>query len=174
MIDIQKIDRVMEITDESYDVVRQALIDHDGDVDQAILSILRKRNGNAEEAYAKAEAKHEEKPKDEEKQEHRYGMPTGALASDIIDSIKELWEKGNASSLVIEKEGKTVLHLSLAMSTVGLVIAPVAAIIGLGAALITEYTIKVILDDGKVVNVNEMALTRKSSRQDKEKKEDEE
>lgn len=54
------------------------------------------------------------------------------------------------------------------MSTLGLVIAPVAAFIGLGAALITEYTIKVILDDGDVVNVNEMALTRKSSKQDKD------
>lgn len=39
MINMDKIDRVMEITDASYDEVRQALIDHDGDVDQAILAL---------------------------------------------------------------------------------------------------------------------------------------
>lgn len=46
MINMDKIDRVMEITDASYDEVRQALIDHDGDVDQAILALLRKKKAS--------------------------------------------------------------------------------------------------------------------------------
>ena len=167
MINMEQIDRVIEITGASYAEVRQALLDHDGDVDQATLSLLRKHKGTEEPAEEKTT---EEPEKDEHAPyENPYAKQTAAFAEDILESIKELWEKGNASSLIIEKNGKTVLHLSLAMSTLGLVIAPVAAFIGLGAALITEYTIKVVLDDGKVVNVNEMALTRKSTRTEKEK-----
>ena len=173
MINMDKIDRVMEITDASYDEVRQALIDHDGDVDQAILALLRKKKGVEEPAgdneAGETQDDEQQKQKEHEVYENPYQKQTAAFANDILDSVKELWERGNASSLIIEKDGKTVLHLSLTMSTLGLVIAPVAAFIGLGAALITEYTIKVILDDGDVINVNEMALTRKRSKQDKDK-----
>ncbi len=54
-----------------------------------------------------------------------------------------------------------ILSVSLTVGTIGLVIAPVAAIIGLGTALITDYTIKITLDNGSVINVNEFAVTHK-------------
>jgi hypothetical protein len=82
-------------------------------------------------------------------------------ANDIIDAIKEIWRKGNASRLDIEKGGQTVLSISLTVGTIGLLLAPVAALIGIGAALVTEYTIKITLDNGTVINVNEFAVTRK-------------
>ena len=63
-----------------------------------------------------------------------YPLAGGAFASDIIDTIKYLWEKGNASTLIIEKDGKQLLNLSLTMGTIGLVIAPVAAIPSFGNA----------------------------------------
>ena len=151
MTDIEKIDRMMEITGESYETIRAALLEANGDMDQAILAILRSKEGAATEApdVEYEEVKEDEKP------------AKGALASDIIDTIKEIWEKGNASSLIIEKGGKELMNLSLAISTIGLVIAPVAAVIGLGAALITEYQIKIVMDDGKVINVNELASGKK-------------
>lgn len=148
-IDMEKIDRVIDLTGASYSEVRQALLDHDGDTDLAIVALLRKK------------AAAEETPGEEKEYSQR-----GALASDIIESIRELWERGNASTLVIEKNGKELLNLSLTMSSIALVIAPVAAVIGLGAALITEYTIKVVLDDGRVINVNDMAVRKKSGKED--------
>lgn len=84
------------------------------------------------------------------------------LASDILDAIREIWKKGNASRLDIEKDGRTVLSVSLVIGTIGLVLAPVAALIGIGAALITEYIVKITLDDGTVINVNEFAIHRKT------------
>jgi len=84
-------------------------------------------------------------------------------AQDIFDAIREIWRKGNASSLEIEKDGKTVLKISLTVGTIGLILAPVAALIGIGAALITDYTVKIILDNGTVINVNEFALTHKKT-----------
>jgi hypothetical protein len=84
-------------------------------------------------------------------------------ARDIIDAIREIWRKGNASHLDIEKEGKTVLSISLTVGTIGLLLAPVAALIGIGAALITEYTINITLDNGTVINVNEFAVSHKKA-----------
>lgn len=81
-------------------------------------------------------------------------------AKDIIDAIREIWKKGNASRLDIEKDGRTVLSVSLVIGTIGIVLAPVAALIGIGAALITEYTVRITLDNGTVINVNEFAVTR--------------
>lgn len=83
------------------------------------------------------------------------------LAKDIIDAIKEIWKRGNASRLDIEKDGRVVLSISLTISTIGLILAPVAALIGIGAAMITEYTVKITLDNGTVINVNEFAIKRK-------------
>lgn len=90
------------------------------------------------------------------------------LVQDIIDAIKEIWKRGNASRLDIEKDGKTVLSISLVVGTIGLVLAPVAAFIGFGAAMITEYTIKITLDNGTVIDVNEFAVTRKKTTEPKD------
>jgi hypothetical protein len=87
------------------------------------------------------------------------------LAQDVIDAIKEIWKKGNASRLDIEKDGKTFLSISLTVGTIGLVLAPVAAIIGIGAALITEYIVKITLDNGTVINVNEFVVTHPKSQE---------
>lgn len=85
-------------------------------------------------------------------------------ADDIIEAIKEIWKRGNASRLDIEKDGRSVLSVSLVVGAIGFVLVPVAALIGIGAALITEYTVKITLDDGTVINVNEFAITRKQTK----------
>jgi len=82
------------------------------------------------------------------------------MAKEIIDAIKEIWKRGNASRLDIEKGGRIVLSISLTVGTIGLVLAPVAALIGIGAALITDYTVTITLDNGTVVNVNDFAVKR--------------
>ncbi len=91
-------------------------------------------------------------------------------AEDIIEAIKEIWRRGNASRLEIEKDGHTVLSLSLTVGTIGLIIAPVASLIGIGAALITDYTIKITLDNGDVIDVNEFAIHRSKSTKSKDAK----
>lgn len=93
-----------------------------------------------------------------------------ATAQDIINSIKEIWRRGNASRLDIEKDGKNFVSISLTVGTIGLVIAPVAALIGLGAALITEYTVKITLDNGTVIDVNEFAIKRNQHTEAKDAK----
>lgn len=93
-------------------------------------------------------------------------------AKEIIDAIKEIWKRGNASRLDIEKGGKTLLSVSLAVGTIGLVLAPVAALIGIGAALITDYVITITLDNGTVINVNDFAVKRGSTTEPRDAGED--
>lgn len=171
MINIEKIDYVMEQTGAEYESVRTALIISDGNVEKAISFIESNQTKKISDESTVNEKQYSQGGADwEEQYNEKQGKqnPIGAFAQDIIDTIQEIWEKGNASNLVIEKDGKTILSLSLTVSTIGLVIAPVAAIIGLGAAFITEYSIKIIMDSGEVVDVNKEAVKRKMSRGYKE------
>ena len=86
-------------------------------------------------------------------------------AKDILDAIKEIWNRGNASHLEIEKGGKSIFRISLTWGTIGLILAPVAALIGIGAALITDYVVTITLDNGTVINVNEFAIKHKTADQ---------
>src|SRR5512133_1319825 len=99
--------------------------------------------------------------KKDSKTEYTKTTSQATTAQEIIDAIKEIWKRGNASRLDIEKDGRVVLSVSLTISTIGLILAPVAALIGIGAAMITEYTVKITLDNGTVINVNEFAIKRK-------------
>lgn len=72
MINMEQIDRVIEITGASYAEVRQALLDHDGDVDQATLSLLRKHKGTEEPA----EEKPPKNPKKTNTHRMRIPMPS--------------------------------------------------------------------------------------------------
>ncbi len=172
MINIEKIDYVMEQTGAQYEAVRTALIISDGDVEKAIQFIESNQTGKISDESTVGEEQNF-RGEGGETWEEQYDAkrnkqnPIGAFAQDIIDTIQEIWEKGNASNLVIEKDGKTILSLSLTVSTIGLVIAPVAAIIGLGAAFITEYSIKIIMDSGEVVDVNMEAVKRKMRKENK-------
>jgi hypothetical protein len=81
-------------------------------------------------------------------------------AKQILDAIREIWKHGNASHLDIDKDGRHILTVSLTIGTIGLIIAPVAALIGIGAALITDYVVTITLDNGTVINVNEFAVNK--------------
>ena len=169
MIDPEKLNAVIEKTGAEYETAKAALITSDGDVDIAVRIIhtydLRddaaaddsenRQNGQGSTDGQKDKTKTGEQ-EDQSKTDEQI-----PLASDILEAIKDIWKKGNASRLDIEKESKTLLSISLTIGTIGLVLAPVAALIGIGAALITDYKIIITLDNGTEINVNEFAVTHK-------------
>lgn len=144
MIDAEKVRQVMEQTGADEQAARSALETSDGDVAIAVRIIrsYRLREETAGQEQAKA----------------RQSAPA---ADEILSAIKEIWKRGNASRLDIAKNGRVVLSVSLVVGTIGFVLAPVAALIGLGTALITDYTITVVMDDGTVINVCDFAVSRK-------------
>jgi hypothetical protein len=175
MIDTEKLDAVMKQTGADYETAKAALKTSNGDVDIAV-RIIRTYNLKNDSAFEDSdpstksgqnEQSHTYGQKDQTKTDEQ-GNQSGTseeipIASEILEAIKDIWKKGNASRLDIQKEGKTLLSISLVIGTIGLILAPVAALIGIGAALITEYEVLITLDNGTVINVNEFVINRKKS-----------
>ncbi len=151
MITMEKIDYVMNITGASYEVVRVALLDSDGDVDGAI-NIIR---------HSVVIPEREEKTKKD-----------FINFEEIKNAIKEIWDKGNASKLTVEKDGETVLSLSLTVSAVGLILAPLAAFVGAGLVIINDYDFKVLMDSGEVIDIKEYINIKKFGHHFNEEKEE--
>lgn len=175
MVDINKLDAVMKQTGVGYEAARAALITSDGDVEIAI-RIIRTYELKGESVPGDSGTSRESGQKDQwhthsqkaqsqagEHENNNQDSKTIPLASEILETIKDIWRKGNASRLDIQKDGKTVLSISLLIGTIGLILAPVAALIGIGASLITDYEVLITLDNGTVINVNELVITRKTS-----------
>ncbi len=133
MITMEKIDYVMDITGAPYEVVRAALLDADGDVDKAI-NLIR----NSVDTLL---------GKEESKKDFNF--------DDIEKAIRDLWEQGLASRLVVEKRGEVILSLSLAVSAFGAVLAPLAALVGVGAGLLNDYDFKLLTKDKQEIDLKE-------------------
>ncbi len=135
MITMEKIDYVMDVTGSSYEVVRAALLDADGDVDKAI-NLIR----NSVDTLSGKE-------KDDKKEFINF--------DDMEKAIRDLWEQGLANRLVVEKNGEVILSLSLAVSAFGAVLAPLAALVGVGAGLLNDYDFKLLTKDKQVIDLKE-------------------
>ncbi|MDU1643207.1 DUF4342 domain-containing protein [Peptoniphilus harei] len=157
MINMTKIDYVINITGASYDIVRKALLDSDGDVDVAISYIREGKydvNIDPSKVYENEEEK-ESDPKGERKTGREYVDDVINYLDEILEAIKEIWRKGNASRLLVENKGETVLSLSLTTSAIGMLLALPASILGLSAAYVYDYSFKIIMDNGEVIDVKE-------------------
>ena len=157
MINMTKIDYVINITGASYDIVRKALLDSDGDVDVAISYIREGKydvNIDPSKVYENEEEK-ESDPKGERKTGREYVDDVINYLDEILEAIKEIWRKGNASRLLVENKGETVLSLSLTTSAIGMLLALPASLLGLSAAYVYDYSSKIIMDNGEVIDVKE-------------------
>ncbi|KGF11127.1 hypothetical protein HMPREF1633_07105 [Tissierellia bacterium S5-A11] len=140
MITIEKIDYVMAATGKSYEEVRQALLDVDGDADQAIENLKAGQGSFKDQDPTGSE---------DDKQSQDF-------VDQVVQAIKDIWHRGNASRLVVENsKGDTVLSVSLNVSAIAFVIEPLIAIIGLGATVITSYNIKIYMDNGDIIDIKE-------------------
>lgn len=158
MINIEKVDYVMNATGKSYEEVREALLENDGNVDRAISYL---------EGKEKAEG---------EKGSKGFNFNTGKienLADEIVSSIKEIWNKGNASKLVVEdKNGEVILNIPLTASAITIALNPLLMLFAIGGIVITTANFKIIMDDGKVVDIKEY-ISSKKTKEEPEKSEDE-
>lgn len=157
MINIEKIDAVIAATGADYATVRQALLASDGDVAVAIRSIMNDR-------YHKGQPNTGERTEAPDNGGDNQHQNVESSVDQIIAVIKEIWNTGNASSLIVEKNGKVVLNLSLTVSAFIVIITPLISIIGLGAAILSEYSIKIKMLNGEVIDVLEYSLRGGGSR----------
>ncbi len=129
-ITLEKIDQIVERTGVSYEVAKEALTSTNGDVVDALI-YLEKKNKNVFQGINEKSA-------------------------EMMESLKEVLKKGNVTRVIVEKDGDVLLNLPVTVGAIGLVLGPVATIIGVSAAVVSKYKIKIVKDDGETLDLNEM------------------
>ncbi len=129
MVTLEKIDKIVERTGATFEAARDALNKCNGDVVEAIILIQSGQDGKQDK---------------------------DGKGSEIIATLKEYIRKGNVSRIIVENDGEVVLSIPVTVGVIGAVIAPVIAVIGLGATVINKVTVKVVDSEGKVTNINKV------------------
>lgn len=141
-ITIEAIDQVMDrVPGVTYAEVKEALIKCDGDVVDAI--ILLQGNSTNQESN---------------KSKKSFEDVFGKDSEQIKEEITELIRKSNVIRIVIEKNGKIIMNIPITVGVVGVVFAPILALIGLSASVIAKYRIKIENEDeGTIVDLGEFS-----------------
>ncbi len=165
MITLETVEELMKETGADFYLVSWALKASHGDVNQARDYIHRNRQAGAAESAdstdaaadaddSEAKAAESTSSEDSTSDEKTHKEPN---VEDILRTIREVLSKVNATNIVIRKEGKVLLNLSVTIGAIGVILAPIAALIGLGAAVLTAYEIVIVLEDGRELNLMAMA-----------------
>lgn len=131
MDELNKIDQIRKRMGVTYQQAKEALDLHGGDVVAALISL--------EQADKKQESKLEEKGRQ------------------LSEYIRDLIKKGNVTKVRLKKGEKVIFEVSGTVGVLGIggaiLIPPLAfiGVVGTVAALINNYKLEIVYDDGKVV-----------------------
>ncbi|RDY23956.1 DUF4342 domain-containing protein [Romboutsia maritimum] len=140
-ITIEDVDAVFErIPSATYSEAKQALLECDGDVVEAII-LLEKKNNTSKVKQAK-KTMEDVFSKDGE---------------EVKQQLKDLIKKSSVIRIIVEKNDKIVMNIPLTVGVIGLALGPLVTLVGLSAAVIGKYRIKVQNeDDGTIVDLGEL------------------
>ena len=131
-ITLEKIELVRDRTGVTYKEAKEALEAANGNVVDAIIAI-------------------------EETIDCSEKNSTKAKKDALIGRMKEMFDKGNVSRIVVSRDDNTFLNIPLNVGIVGTVIAPWGMIAGVVAALGFRCKIEFVKDDGSVIDLSEKA-----------------
>ena len=135
-ITLEKIDQVLErVPSASYKEAKEALVVTDGDILDAIIYLEQ----NKKSTKVKTKAK--------EKMENALGKD----AEEMKYQLKEMLKRSNVIRIVVEKDNKTIMNIPLTVGVVGLALGPLVTLVGLSAAVIGKFNIKVENEEDKTV-----------------------
>lgn len=146
-ITLEQIDEVINRTGATYHQAKEALQFSDGDVVEAIIYIetLKKDKGQSDRPFVNGE--------------------------EIIGVLKDMIKKGNVTRITLEKNGKVVVDIPILAGIFGALIFTPATVASILAALIAGCDLKIIKDDGEVINVKEYTEHKVDSVKEKFSKE---
>ena len=130
-ITLEKIELVKDRTGVTYAESKAALEEAEGSVVDAIIAIEETINAG----------------------EKKRGF--GKKGEALFASLKDLVKKGNVAKIQVKRNEEIVLNVPVNAGIVGIVIAPIAAVVAVVAAFGFKCTIEVIKDDGTVVDVSD-------------------
>ena len=140
-ITIESIDAVYQrIPNATYSEAKEVLQECDGDVVEAIILLESKKGGNTTSKVKKTV-------------EDVFGKD----GDEIKSQLKELLRKSSVIRVIVEKNGKIIMNIPLTVGVVGLALGPLVTLVGLSAAVIGKFNIKVQNeDDGTTVDLGEL------------------
>lgn len=128
---LQKIDDILKRTNTDYSTAKQALEDANGDVLEAIILI--------ENQY----------------KNQQYSQSASGKGEQILNQLKDVLTKGNATKLTIKKNNDVIVNLPITAGLIGALIAPFLSAAGITAALLTQCSVEITQADGKVVDLGQ-------------------
>lgn len=135
-ITLEKIDQVLErVPSTSYKEAKEALVVTNGNIVDAIIYLEQ----NKKSTKVKAKAK--------EKMENALGKD----AEEMKCQLKEMLKRSNVIRIIVEKDNKTIMNIPLTVGVVGLALGPLVTLVGLSAAVIGKFNIKVENEEDKTV-----------------------
>jgi membrane-associated HD superfamily phosphohydrolase len=144
-ITIEKLDAVIErVSSTTYAEAKQALLECDGDVIEAVI-LLELQKGSGGKTKQAKKTMEEVFSKDNED------------LKELKLQVKELLKKSSVIRVIVEKNGKIVMNIPLTVGVVGLALGPLVTLVGLSAAVLGKYNIMIQNeDDGSIVNLGEL------------------
>ena len=144
-ITIEKLDAVIErVSSTTYAEAKQALLECDGDVIEAVI-LLELQKGFGSKTKQAKKTMEEVFSKDNED------------LKELKLQVKELLKKSSVIRVIVEKNGKIVMNIPLTVGVVGLALGPLVTLVGLSAAVLGKYNIMIQNeDDGSIVNLGEL------------------
>ena len=145
-ITLEQVDKVRERCNVSYAEAKEALVNSDGDILEAIIYLEQKQKDNVFNNDDSGES------------QNNWDSAFNSMSIDEIKNmIKNLIEKGNVTRIKIKKNDEEILDIpvnaGIAASVIAITIPPILAT-ALIAALATQITIEITREDGSVEVVN--------------------
>ena len=149
-ITIEKIDAVIQrVPNITYAQAKQALIGHNGDVIESIISL---------ESSSKTINKNiSNKTKQAKKVVEDMFSKDSEDFKEMKEQAKELLKRSSVIRVIIDRNNKVIMNIPLTVGVVGVALLPIYTLVGLSAAVIGKCRIKIQNEyDGSIVDLGEL------------------
>lgn len=155
-ITIEKIDAVISrIPNATYSQAKEALVECEGDVIEAVILLESKKSISKTTKQVKQKIEGVLNKDSEDMKEFKEQL--GEDFNNVKDQAKELIKRSSVIRVIIEKSGKNIINIPLTVGVLGVSLLPIYTLIGLSAAVITKYRIKIQNEgDGSIVDLGEL------------------
>ncbi|AFS78815.1 ubiquitin-associated domain-containing protein [Gottschalkia acidurici 9a] len=132
-VDLEKIDAVRERTGASYKEAKEALIENDGSIVDAIIYLEEKGSSWGS----------------------NWTQNINSKGDELLEKLKEILKEGNVNKIVVKKDGEVIMNIPINVGVIGILAGPFLATVGLTAAVLTKCTIEINKKDGEVIKLGE-------------------
>lgn len=126
---LKKIDEILKRTNTDYSTAKEALEAANGDVIEAIIIIENQNKG--------------------------YSSSSNNRGEQIMNQLKDILAKGNATKLTIKKNNEVIINIPITAGLVGALIAPFLSAAGITVALLAKCSVEITQTDGKVIDLGQ-------------------